>query len=241
REGLMTTGIALVRENAASMQPPRTLWVSFPLGRPLGNPADPAFQHRVIAAALELLARESGPVLEDFPEDAPATGTENAPACPVSFTKMRDTADSWRARLAGELTSLVPWYDLGRRRRQGRTLVGVSDSTAQENAAALGALLDEGRLPVEDLTWFKHAIEDLKVFYVEALTAQPGDYDPQHVARLLWKETTLGAALIEFYRMFRRAEDNRLKVIARMIVPREAVEEATGEEIELPAGKEPMS
>ncbi|MGE3465240.1 MAG: selenoprotein B, partial [Pseudomonadales bacterium] len=83
----MTTGIALVRENAASMQPPRTLWVSFPLGRPLGKPADPAFQHRVIAAALELLARESGPVLEDFPEDAPAPGTENAPACPVSFTK----------------------------------------------------------------------------------------------------------------------------------------------------------
>ena len=37
REGIMTTGISLVRENTASMRPPRALWVSFPLGRPLGS------------------------------------------------------------------------------------------------------------------------------------------------------------------------------------------------------------
>ena len=36
----MTTGISLVRENTASMQPPRALWVPFPLGRPLGVPDD---------------------------------------------------------------------------------------------------------------------------------------------------------------------------------------------------------
>ncbi|MGB1538895.1 MAG: selenoprotein B, partial [Pseudomonadales bacterium] len=60
----MTTGISLIRENTASMQPPRALWVSFPLGRPLGKPGDPAFQHRVISAALDLLNRNDGPVLE---------------------------------------------------------------------------------------------------------------------------------------------------------------------------------
>jgi len=61
----MTTGISLVRENAATMQPPRSLWVTFPLGRPLGAPNDAAFQHRVIAAALDLLTRVSGiPMLE---------------------------------------------------------------------------------------------------------------------------------------------------------------------------------
>ena len=47
----MTVSIALVRENAESLQPPRSLWVSFPLGRPLGVPNDAAFQHRVIDAA----------------------------------------------------------------------------------------------------------------------------------------------------------------------------------------------
>ena len=57
----MTTGISLVRENAQSLQPPRSLWVPFPLGRPLGKPGDPEFQLDVIEAALALLARESGP------------------------------------------------------------------------------------------------------------------------------------------------------------------------------------
>ena len=67
----MSTGISLVRENAASLQPPRTLWVSFPLGRPLGVPGDPAFQRRVIQAGLQLLTRSEGPVLQDYAEDAP--------------------------------------------------------------------------------------------------------------------------------------------------------------------------
>ena len=82
REGLLTTGISLVRENTASMQPPRALWVPFPLGRPLGKPGDAAFQHAVIRSALGLLEHRSGPVLEDYPVDAPAEVA--AMACPVS-------------------------------------------------------------------------------------------------------------------------------------------------------------
>ena len=63
-EGLSTTGISLVREHTEAMAPPRSLWVPFPLGRPLGAAGDAAFQHRVIAAALVLLDRPEGPVLE---------------------------------------------------------------------------------------------------------------------------------------------------------------------------------
>ena len=69
----MTTGISLVRENAASIQPPRSLWVTFPLGRPLGVPGDPAFQHGVIRAALALLETRSGPILADYPLDEAGT------------------------------------------------------------------------------------------------------------------------------------------------------------------------
>lgn len=47
-EGIMTTGIALIRENAEALQPPRLIRVTFPLGYPLGKPNDPAFQRRVI-------------------------------------------------------------------------------------------------------------------------------------------------------------------------------------------------
>jgi hypothetical protein len=44
------------------------LHCNFPLGRPLGRPDDPVFQHRVLAAALGLLDRTDVPVLVDFDE-----------------------------------------------------------------------------------------------------------------------------------------------------------------------------
>lgn len=221
----MTTGISLVRENAASMQPPRSLWVPFPLGRPLGKPGDAAFQHRVIGAALALLGREAGPVLEDYAEDVPALDVESSPACPVSFAKP-DPADTWQARLAREQTMLQPWYELGRRRRRGRTLVGVSGLAVEDNLRRLGDYLDRDQLPVDQLDWFKRAIEDAKIYYVEALTAQPGSYEQTAVYRTLWFETELGRGLRKFYEAF--AAHPRLAPFARIVLPREAVGGTTG-------------
>ena len=67
-EGLATVGISLVRGQAVSGRAPRMLHCEFPLGRPLGRPGDASFQHRVLAAAFALLARDDVPVLVDFPE-----------------------------------------------------------------------------------------------------------------------------------------------------------------------------
>ena len=97
------------------MQPPRALWVSFPLGRPLGKPGDAVFQNKVINAALELLHRPAGPVLEDFPEDAPVVDLEeSAPVCPVSFSSIESELDTWEARLLADLAAVRPWHDLNR-------------------------------------------------------------------------------------------------------------------------------
>ena len=49
-------------------KPPRGLICHFPLGRPLGKPDDPAFQHSVLQALFELLEEPEGPVLKTFPE-----------------------------------------------------------------------------------------------------------------------------------------------------------------------------
>lgn len=215
----MTTGISLVRENAVSLQPPRTLWVSFPLGRPLGVPNDPAFQRRVIEASLALLTRESGPVLEDYPEDAPEAAIEDAPACPVSF---RTDADSWQGRLSAELAALAPWYEIGLRRRGGRTLVGLCDSGINEIVERFGEDLDADRSP-DDLPWFKAAIEDAKSFYVEALTAQPGNHDARQIYAILWHDTQLGAALRKFHDVF--LAQPGMAGFARIVLPREALED----------------
>ncbi len=214
----MTTGISLVRENTESMQPPRALWVSFPLGRPLGKPDDAAFQHRVIEAALDLLSEQRGPVLRDYPEDAPAAPIADAPACPVSFAKPVDETDSWTAGLLNELQMLTAWHDLGRRRRAGRTLVGVSGFSMTENLQKLGQLLDDDVLPTTELNWFKRAIEDARVFYIEALTAQPGDYNHAQIEQIYWRETRMGAAILRFSEMF--LADPKLSAVARIIAPR---------------------
>ena len=227
REGLATTGISLVRENTASMQPPRALWVSFALGRPLGVPGDAAFQHSVIAAALELLDRPAGPVLEDYPEDAPAVATEDGAACPISFAQPEDDAGDWESALRRELAELMPWYDLARRRRGGRTLVAVSTETPEVNARTLGRLLDEGERPT-DLRWLKRAVEDLKALYLEAMTAQPGRHDAAAVQRQFWQTSRLGAAILRFYDDFQHSGDERLQWMARALAPREAVGGSTG-------------
>lgn len=227
REGLLTTGISLVRENTESMQPPRALWVSFPLGRPLGVPGDAALQHRVIEAALALLERLEGPVLEDFPEDVPVFESEEGAACPISFTAPREETGDWEGALARELAELMPWYDLARRRRRGRTLVGVSADPPDVNAKALGRLLDAGERPT-DLRWLKHAIEDLKTLYLEAMTAQPGTYDAHALQQQFWHETRLGAAMLALYEDFQHSGEGRLQLMARILAPREAVEGHTG-------------
>src|SRR5215469_14666613 len=70
--GFSTVAIASVRAQAEKTRPPRALWTTPQLGRPLGEPRDPAFQRRVVMAALSLLQRTDGPViLEDFIEDPP--------------------------------------------------------------------------------------------------------------------------------------------------------------------------
>lgn len=209
------------------MQPPRALWVPFPLGRPLGKPGDAAFQLDVIRAALGLLDRSEGPVLEDYPHDAPPVEADSAPACPVSFVKNDVDDDSWRSRLIQEFSQLEPWYELSCRRRGGRTLVGIADQPLGRNIRILAEHLDEGVLPT-DIIWLKRAVEDIKAYYTEAMTAQPGNYDSRTLQAQFWQETSFGAAVLALYHQFQSSDDDRLKLIARILAPREAVGAATG-------------
>jgi hypothetical protein len=65
--GISTVSIVLLREVAKRVRPPRSLWVPFPHGYPLGRPNDVALQTRVIERALHLLtAPGPPPLLEDL-------------------------------------------------------------------------------------------------------------------------------------------------------------------------------
>ena len=222
-EGIQSAGIALFREIAETMRPPRILWVSFPLGRPLGKPSDAAFQAEVIKHALGLLDAEQGPVLEDYPIDLPDIDRP-PPACPVSFQRKRDD-ESWHGRLSQEVGSLTPWYELGLKRR-GRTTVGVCESSINDIVADVTTWADDVMQPFPEPSWLKLALEDLKSFYSEAITAQPGDYEAGYSDALIFDDTVLGELIFHYVNHFEAKDPNHPFV--RVIASREQLKRSTG-------------
>ena len=202
----------------------------FELGRPLGVPGDPAFQRKVLTAALKLLEAPSGPIIEDYPEDAPISeGEITALACPVNFTQDIDELNEsgkLRQALKNEITALHPWYDIAVEKR-GRTTVKVAaseiDSTGDFIYAFLGDELPEN--PGEDVAIgfaMKLAVDDLKAFYHEGITAQPGqEYaSSQILTDWFWKETVAGKVLLDIKSKLENSEDNALRISARaLLVP----------------------
>ena len=68
--GIPTVCLSLLREVSEKVLPPRTLFVPFPMGSPLGEPGNPDLQNRIIRAALDLLNNsEKLPLLADFEGD----------------------------------------------------------------------------------------------------------------------------------------------------------------------------
>ncbi len=68
--GLSTVVLALVREYAVKVRPPRAVFVPFPFGAPCGPPGDRDQQLSVLRTALATFAADQGPVLVDFEGEA---------------------------------------------------------------------------------------------------------------------------------------------------------------------------
>jgi len=139
--GLATTSISLVREHTEKVKPPRALFVPFPFGHPLGEANDPELQTRVMGAAFALLERETGPVLEDYPEDVYAG--QNINLAQANSVPRPDVSDD----VAFEVTRLRPYYEQWVSANAGRTAVGVT-GVEQRRFRGLVRLLEayaEGR------------------------------------------------------------------------------------------------
>jgi hypothetical protein len=66
RRGIATISLSLLREVSEKVRPPRTLWVPFPHGYPLGAAHDGELQRRILRSALEVLesATEPGAIVD---------------------------------------------------------------------------------------------------------------------------------------------------------------------------------
>lgn len=231
-EGIPTVQISLVREHTEALSPPRALWVPFPLGRPFGVPDDAAFQSRVVRAALALLERESGPVLEDFPDDAPAVDAEEDAAglaCPVSFPAAAADGDP-AARLRDEVAQLEAWHEVARIRR-GRTTVGVTGLSIEAIAAYIGewhrgARPESFRSDLRPADALRLACDELRAFYFEACSAQPGRRTTGEMQRWFWEDTAAGRAIREVRDRTAGSDDAAVRALAASgLVPR-AVDDA---------------
>jgi len=220
-EGVATTGISLVREHTEGFRPPRFLWVPFELGRPFGAPDDPAFQMRVVKAALGLLESDNGPVLlEDFPDDAPDTAGDGGEwVCPVNLPPIPEERTDLEAAIIAEIGQLAPWYDLAFRTR-GRTTVGAS-GLAMEDAARFAVGFFEGKrdnpLPLVSLAEaLKLACEDIKAWYLEAATAKPGAASSRVLADWFWGETIAGRVFLDLHTIFAASDDREMQALAQI-------------------------
>jgi hypothetical protein len=230
---LATTQISLIRIHSERIKPPRALWVPFELGRPLGVPNDAAFQKRVLMAAFELFEVAEGPVLVDYPEDVPQGGLEldddamTGMVCLIDFPPLPDaTAPTSKMgqALMKEIHSLAPWYDLAVRTR-GRTTVGPSGLSIEAAAKFLLAFLADQTVasPRDDLVKarvLKLAYEDIKAYYGEAITAQPGHHTSEGVENWLFNETVFGQTLWTLRDICRASDDDDYQYLGRnSVVP----------------------
>ncbi len=135
--GIATVVLSSVREMALKTAPPRALHCEFPLGRPLGRPADPEFQHDVLARAFALLEADSGPVLVDHPDVIEADEQPASCALPPRYDPDLPPA-------VDEARGLRKAYDRGLARR-GVTSVGrVIDADGVPDALGVLDAIVEG-------------------------------------------------------------------------------------------------
>ena len=227
-QGVATAGISLVRENTKRIRPPRALWVPFELGRPFGAPDEADFQTKVLRSVLALFEREDGPViLDDFDEDPPGGHSfdQSGWACPVNFPKVQGETDTSIVKLVlNEIHQLAPWYNLAAERR-GRTTFGVGKLDIGDAARFVAGFLDDTPdNPRDDITLgeaLRFACEDIKMWYFEAATAQPGETNSRAVANWFWGETSAGQLFLEVYpRILENADKGVRRVASSQFIPR---------------------
>lgn len=209
------------------------MWVPFELGRPLGVPNDTAFQRKVLFSLLSLLERTDGPfILDDFPVDAPESDDNvEVLSCPVNFEDPdADDPDPLKTKFIREIQAMRPWYDMALKKR-GRTTVGGSDIEIDSlgeflYAFAKGELPDNPRKDIDISVILKLAAEDIKSYYVEGVTSQPGQegLSSKSLNEWFWNETTAGDMLLELIKICSKSENESIKMTASYaIAPMEVI------------------
>jgi len=137
-------------------------------------------------------------VLEDYPEDAGELEVEAGPlACPVNFASAPSQVTDLETLLVNfqaEIATMQTWYDIARTARN-RSTSGVSGLDNEQIgllfADFLGGEIVDREVHGQKLAdILRMAAEDLRASYLEAVSAQPGQFSsPNALADWFWGET----------------------------------------------------
>jgi hypothetical protein len=213
--GFSTVTIASVRVQAEKTRPPRALWTPAMLGRPVGEPGDPAFQLRILRTALGLLERTDGPViLEDFPDDPPGWMDNPDWVAPATGAA---------GEFAAELQAIMPLWRMAQA-RFGRTSVGLSFQAPSVWPGFAASVL-AGDLPVvaqleTTALAVRFLCDDIKALYGEAAQAVGSAPSANQVDTWFWRHTAAGVLLQALRRAAMGSGNNALKTVGgRFFVP----------------------
>lgn len=202
--GIATVALVSNRRQAERIGPPRGLYCEFPLGRPLGRPLDPAYQHRVLEAAFALLPRRDGPLVVDFGEtiedeaDAPL-------ACPIPPRLDPDAPPA-----VAEARALRPAFERGMA-RVGRPQVGrvvdadgIPDAIRPFVSVADGAAWNAVDYPGGEPT---RVLLDIRAYY-ETAALGLSEHVPAARASESWyhRKTRMGDLLRRYFETVKRAD-----------------------------------
>ena len=190
---MATVALGSIRKQIESTAPPRGLWCDFPLGRPLGKPGDPEFQHRVLAAAFALLDSPE-PIVTEFGESIPDDGDEML-ACPLP---PRHDPDAHPA--VDEARGLRAAYDRGVEMSDGR--FGAGRVVAADDVPAA---IESFVRVAEGTPWKEAGIpglpmrvsQDIRSYYETAALAMVDHAPPAWAgARWFFDETETGKVMV---------------------------------------------
>jgi hypothetical protein len=184
-----------------------------------------------LLALLELLeAPESeGPVLlVDYPEDPPEVENDaTVISCPVYYGDEVNTegADSMEIAFLREIMAMRPWYDIAVTKRK-RTTVGVSGIPLDDIGDFIYSFV-KGEIPknprndIELITTLKLAIDDLRAYYTEGATAQPGQENAssKSINDWFWNDTIAHKVLLALLDVCEKSPDETVKMMATYFVP----------------------
>lgn len=227
-EGVPTVAVSLIRLHTERIENPRSLWVPFELGRPLGPPRDAGFQLSVMTQALQLLTAKNGPViLADFPDEDPTSMDVPNWAPPFDVAPPEANLVSGAAldrALQHEAAKVLPAYEHFKQ-LNGRTTLGLSGMGIEAIITYVAGFLaqtghpepPQGVTAVQLLRW---AIDDLKAFYLEAMSAGPEIPSSRQMQTWFWDRTLAAHVIIELRRLLLGRDDKQSQAVGRMnLVP----------------------